>query len=127
MKERIGLSGIREQAQGFCGRWVELKYTQSHKLRLKFDLGCGKVDDRKGRLITWRHCVCYGELAEKLQNVKQGDLVRVTGWVTTERVSKPDEPLEKKEYLILFSGDILDKNNLDDVKHYQLAFTTGQI
>lgn len=115
-------SGIRESAQGFVGRWVKVDNTQSHKLRIRFDIGCGKPDENAGKLVTWRHCVAYSEIAEKLVNIKTGDFVKVSGWVSTERISRPDGPLEKKEYLILFSGELI---NRDDVNDYQLSLAAG--
>jgi len=126
--KKTGMSGVREQAQGFVGRWVVIDTTANHKLRIRFDLGCGKPDEKRGKLVTWRHCIAYGEQAEKLRDIKQGDLVYVLGWVTTERVSHGDEPLAKKEYLILFAGEKVDKGKLaGDDKQMAMALAVGQI
>jgi len=125
-KSKVGLSGIREQAQGFVGSWVKKDETQGHVKRIRFDLGCGKPDENRGKLVTWRHCIAYGKVADKLNEIKQGDLVNVTGWVTTERTSHVDEPLTKKEYLVLFDGALVDKSKLSGhVKQFELSFTAG--
>ena len=121
---KTGKSGIREQAQGYIGPWIKVDHTQDHKMRVRFDIGCGKPDEKRGKLVTWRHCICYGKIAEQLQDIKQGDLVKVSGWVTTERISHPDEPLARKEYLILFTGEIVNKDSLD-VKQLELSPTAG--
>jgi len=123
MTNKTGLSGIREHAQGFVGRWIKYDTTQNHKPRLRFDLACGKTDEAAGKLVTWRHCIVYGDIAVKLQNIKAGDLVSVSGWVTTEKVSKVGEPQASKEYLILFSGELINRENSTD---FQLSFTAGQ-
>ena len=80
-----GLTGIKEQARGFVGRrGLKRDKTKGGRARVRFDLGCGITDIPANKYPTWRHCVAYGKLTDKLSGLRPGLLIGVDGFVVTE-------------------------------------------
>lgn len=112
-----GLTGIREVSRGFVGNRPNPVYdtTIRGRPRIRFDIACGKPEENVGKFATWRHCVGYDVIAQKLKSLKVGDLVSCQGWVSTEwmkdEYQKPildDEGRYRtKEYLILFQAEVI--------------------
>jgi len=118
MTEEKGLTGIREDARGFVGSYPQPKvdYTKSNRARIKFSIACGRSDKGNGKYPTWRFCVAYSEIAESLRTLRVGNLVRVSGWVSTEwqidEYYKPvvDERgvIQTKEFLIVYKAEVVE-------------------
>lgn len=131
MTEQQGLTGIKEEARGFVGR-RGLKYDETKKgrSRMKFDIASGISDYTNNKYPTWRHCVAYDALADKLKDIKPGDLVKVAGYIVTEAIL--DEYYKPKkdstgeiitvEYLICKSGMTAEHQKLQK----RLSLEVGQ-
>lgn len=115
------LTGIIENGTGFVGkRNLKFGHTQGGKSRITFDLACGKGEVSENKYPTWRHCIAYGRLADSLQHVRPGQLVKFTGWVSTE--AKQDEyykpVLDQAGGPVLYESLIL--KTADLLKHTKL-------
>lgn len=116
MTKEKGLTGIREDARGFVGSRPAPEYdrTKNGRPRIKFCIACGKTNEDDGKYPTWRYCIGYDKVAEILKDIKVGNLVKVSGWVSTEsqvdEYYKPvldefDRP-KKREVLILYKAEV---------------------
>lgn len=110
-----GLTGIKETAIGFVGKTSGLVKTKAGKPTIKFDLACGENKPEENKYPTWRHCVAYGDKAISLAGLSKGSYVKVFGWVKTEALLDEeyhpvlnDGVTQLREYLILYSGEILE-------------------
>ena len=111
-----GLTGIREDARGFVGSHPQPKmdYTKQGRARLRFSIACGRSNKQNGKYPTWRFCIAYGEVAESLKELKTGDLIKVSGWVSTEwQIDEYYKPvvddrgvIQIREFLILYKAEI---------------------
>lgn len=133
MSESKGLTGINEIARGFVGGKVKFGTTINGRPKIYFDIACGITDESTGHYPTWRHCVLYDNNALELKGLKPGNLVRVSGWVTTEYMLdehyKPIVDVNtglpiKMERLICYKGEIL--NYVKKIKENQLPLAVGQ-
>lgn len=121
-----GLTGIREDARGFVGsRPLPLKdKTTKGRARIKFIIACGKNDENTGKLPTWRFCVGYDKVTDDLDKVKVGDLVKVSGWLTTEfLLDEYYKPVydnwdhhRTRECLVLYKAEIVDYQKKPEVQ-----------
>lgn len=93
------LTGIKEEATGFVGsRGLKVDETKNGKARVRFDVGCGVKDESQNKYATWRHCIAYGTLAEKLKGIKSGSWIKVIGWVATEgKLDEYFKPIRTKD------------------------------
>jgi hypothetical protein len=128
-----GLTGINETARGFVGAKIKLGKTLAGRPRAIFDIACGVTDESLGKYPTWRHCVVYDDYALALSKLKPGNLVHVSGWVTTENMIdeyyKPIIDVNtglviKIEKLICYKAEI--KEYLKTINNKQLPLAVGQ-
>lgn len=112
-----GLTEIKETARGFVGNRPPPKFDRTmrgNRPRVVFCIACGKPDEAKNKLVTWRYCVGYDKVAAAMAGLKVGDWVRVMGWLSTEAVTdnyyRPiveNGVTKKREVLVLFQAEIL--------------------
>lgn len=125
-----GLTEIKEYIRGFVGRrGLLFDNTQDGRSRMRFDLAAGKNDTEKNKFATWRHCIAYDKDAEYLKDLKPGDYLKISGWITTEAVRdsfmKPivkDGQFVTREYLICQDVKMLGYEN----SQRQLPLVVGQ-
>ena len=120
MVDTKGLTGIREDARGFVGSKpppIHDTTTKNNRTRIRFNIACGRNQEELGKFTTWRQCVAYSAVADILKALRVGDLVKVSGWVTTECVRdeyyKPVQDSEgrtkQREYLIVYKAEIIER------------------
>ena len=111
MSEKV-LTGIKEEATGFVGsRGLKRGETKKGKIRIRFDLGCGVNEETNNKYPTWRHCIAYGNLAEKLKAIRPGSLLTVIGWVSTEaRLDEYYKPLKDANGKIITNEYLICRN-----------------
>ena len=125
--KRKPLTGIREVAQGYIGAYIQRGTAGNGSKYIKFDLCCNTADESRRQLVTWRHCIAYRDKAEKLADLKPGDLARVMGWIVTENTAQADEPVQKRDKMILYHGEIQDKEQIFDYQpRMDMSLPTGQ-
>ena len=96
--KKEGLTGAKEIVKGFVGKVIKYDKTLGGKPRLTFDLSFGQRDESAGKYETWRHVFLYGEHAVNMKDVKTGDYVTVSGWVSTELfMNEYYEPVKDKD------------------------------
>jgi hypothetical protein len=81
-----GLTGADESCKGFLGSAPYFRNTSDGKLSCFFDVGFGVNDPLSGRHGTWRHCIAYSDIAEKMRGMRGGAFLKVAGWITTNPV-----------------------------------------
>lgn len=118
MTSEKGLTGIREDARGFVGNRPAPKYdtTRVGRSRIKFCIACGQSNESVGKYPTWRFCVAYAGIADYLKDLRVGNLVKVSGWVSTEilkdELNQPvlneKDRTKTKEHLIVYKAEIVD-------------------
>lgn len=124
--KRKPLTGIREVAQGYAGAYIQRGTAGNGSAFIKFDVCCNTADEARRQLVTWRHCIAYKKNAEKLAGLKPGDLVRVMGWIVTENTAPANEPVRIRDKMILYSGEIQDKEQIFDYQpRLDMRVTTG--
>ena len=111
-----GLTGIREDARGFVGNrpLPVLDRTMNGRSRIAFIMACGKNDERSGKFPIWRYCVGYDKISDNLANLKVGDLVKVSGWLTKEyQLDEYYKPVldingnkQYREVMVLYKAEI---------------------
>jgi hypothetical protein len=81
---KTGITWLNEEMQGFVGtRGLSIEPCKNGRQRVRFDLVKGKTDLAKLMVGTWRHCVIYDDLAGKFQDIRTGEMIRVSGYVLT--------------------------------------------
>lgn len=80
------ITHVEENIVGFVGSSLRIdnKPTSANRPRIKFDIFKGNDDLSNLKLATIRHCVGYDGVAEKLHDLRAGELLRVTGYIITE-------------------------------------------
>lgn len=104
-----GLTGAEENCKGFLGSAPYFRNTADGKLSCFFDISWGVNDPPSGRHGTWRHCIAYSDIAEKMRGMRAGAYLKVVGWITTnpvwdgdgKRSYAPDGKPITREYLIV--------------------------
>lgn len=118
MAKEKGLSGIHETARGFVGSRPAPKFdsTRQGKSRIRFCIACGQNDEQQGKFPTWRFCVGYGAVVDKLRGLRVGNLVKASGWVSTEwETDEYSNPVQNergvtrtRETLILYDAEVVE-------------------
>lgn len=132
MNKKEGLTGAKETVKGFVGRVIKYDKTLNGKPRLTFDMSFGVRNESLGKYETWRHAFLYGDLAVKLKDIKSGDYVKVSGWISTEifmnqyfqpQKDKDGFPI-KIEKLICWDAEIMEHQKKSSEQ--QLPLAVGQ-
>lgn len=94
------LTGIDEKSRGFVAPFPPPFYgkTKNNRMVARFTLACGVTDEPKGKFAIWRKCVCYDKTAEKLENIKPGLLLKVTGYLVAS-------PMRDEYYRVMRDRD----------------------
>lgn len=129
--EAKGLTGIREEARGFVGSKPPPIYdsTKNDRPRIRFNIACGQNKEEAGKYTTWRYCIGYDAVAQILKNLQIGDLVKVSGWITTEclkddyykPITDSDGRTKTREFLVLFRAEITEYRKQHELQPPLLA------
>jgi hypothetical protein len=110
------LTGFSETGRGFVGKYnISIEPCKSNgRHRVKFDLCAGDERLSELKIATWRKCVGYDDVADKLQAIKPGVYLYVEGWIQTSiRYDSDGRPIfalgrpVTDEHIILQKAEIL--------------------